>query len=62
MSAIYPPGPGPLLEALPDMLADVVKAIGETGMAVAAIIGIVLDNVIPGTPEERGLKASGPRE
>ncbi len=25
-------------------------------MGVAAIVGIVLDNVIPGTPEERGLK------
>ena len=56
VTAMYPPGPGPLLEALPPMLADVVKAIGETGMAVAAIIGIVLDNVIPGTPGERGLK------
>ncbi len=56
VTAMYPPGPELLLQALPPMLADVVKAIGATGMAVAAIIGIVLDNVIPGTPGERGLK------
>ena len=31
---------------------------GLTGMAVAAIIGITLDNLIPGTPEERGLVES----
>ena len=40
---------------MPASLAGVVKSIGMTGMAVAAIIGIVLDNLIPGTPEERGL-------
>ncbi|MCP4248981.1 MAG: xanthine permease [bacterium] len=51
----YPPGPGPLLEALPSMLADVLTSIGQTGMAVAAIIGLLLDNIIPGTPSERGL-------
>jgi len=28
---------------------------GKTGMAVAAILGIALDNLIPGTSEERGL-------
>jgi uracil-xanthine permease len=55
-AGLYPPGPGPLLDAMPPLLADVVKAIGETGMAVAAIVGIILDNVIPGTPAERGLK------
>ena len=55
-AGLYPPGPAPLLEAMPALLADVVKAIGETGMAVAAIIGVILDNVIPGTPAERGLK------
>lgn len=36
-------------------LADVINAVGTTGMAVAAILGIILDNVIPGTPQERGL-------
>ncbi|MCP4591700.1 MAG: xanthine permease [bacterium] len=58
-AAVYPPGVGPLLETLPPMLADLLKAIGETGMAVAAIIGIVLDNLIPGTPTERGLTVPG---
>ncbi|HVS03836.1 MAG TPA: uracil-xanthine permease family protein, partial [Thermoanaerobaculia bacterium] len=35
-------------------LADMVKTVGSTGMAVAAILGLLLDNLIPGTPEERG--------
>ncbi|HEX6338820.1 MAG TPA: solute carrier family 23 protein [Jiangellaceae bacterium] len=39
----------------PDWLADMVTTVGSTGMAVAAILGLILDNVIPGTPEERGL-------
>ena len=29
-------------------------------MAVAAILGLLLDNLIPGTPEERGLEPSLP--
>ena len=73
VAAIYPPGPSPLLDLLLDllrqflptlemfltseMLRDVVKSIGETGMAVGAICGIILDNVIPGTPKERGLNS-----
>jgi nucleobase transporter 1/2 len=36
-------------------LADVINIIGSTGMAVAAIFGLLLDNLLPGTPEERGL-------
>ncbi|WP_425398201.1 uracil-xanthine permease family protein [Aeoliella sp.] len=44
---------------MPSEIRDVVLAIGQSGMAVAAILGIVLDNVVPGTPEERGL-AEGP--
>jgi xanthine/uracil permease len=36
-------------------LADVASAIGKTGMAVAAIIGLVLDNTLPATPKQRGL-------
>lgn len=39
--------------------ASVINAIGQTGMAVAAILGILLDNVIPGTPRERGLEPMG---
>jgi len=32
-----------------------VLSIGSTGMAVAALIGLLLDNLIPGTRAERGL-------
>jgi nucleobase transporter 1/2 len=35
---------------------DVVAAIGKTGMAVAAIIGLTLDNTLPATRKERGLE------
>jgi len=59
MAAVYPPGPGPFLDTLPQLAREVVKSIGETGMAVAAIFGIVLDNLIPGTPTERGLVGPG---
>ena len=44
-----------LLATMPSGVDDVVGAIGKTGMAVAAILGILLDNLIPGTPFERGL-------
>lgn len=36
-------------------LSDIVNSIGRSGMAVAAVFGLLLDNLIPGTPEERGL-------
>ena len=36
-------------------LADLVETVGSTGMAVAALLGLLLDNLIPGTDEERGL-------
>ena len=42
-------------EPLAISVRDVVSAIGNTGMAVAAILGLVLDNLIPGTAEQRGL-------
>lgn len=35
-------------------LEGIIKTIGTTSMAVAAILGLILDNVIPGTREERG--------
>lgn len=41
----------------PVWLASILNTIGSTGMAVAAIIALILDNTIPGTPEERGLTA-----
>jgi uracil-xanthine permease len=36
-------------------LAEMLQAIGSTGMAVAAILGLLLDNLIPGSRAERGL-------
>lgn len=44
---------------MPTAVRDVVLAIGQSGMAVAAILGILFDNMVPGTREERGL-AEGP--
>ncbi len=44
-------GVGALLKAVP----DVVNTLGKTGMAIGALIALVLDNTIPGTREERGL-------
>ncbi|MFQ5492501.1 MAG: uracil-xanthine permease family protein [Phycisphaerae bacterium] len=51
----YSPGAAELLAGLPDTLRIIIESVGKTGMAVAAIIGIILDNVVPGTPQERGL-------
>ena len=53
---LYPPGPEPMLAAMPTFLAEIVKSIGNTGMAVAAICGILLDNLVPGSNRERGLE------
>jgi nucleobase transporter 1/2 len=53
--ALYTPTAEAWLDVLSAGVKGVVVAIGTTGMAVAAIIGIVLDNVIPGTDAERGL-------
>ncbi len=36
-------------------LRDVVASIGKTGMAVAAILGLILDNTIPATRRQRGM-------
>lgn len=38
-------------------LTDLVRAIGGSGIAVAAILGLFLDNLIPGTDAERGILA-----
>ena len=43
------------VQGLPESWQGLVVAIGSTGMAVAAILGILLDNLVPGTREERGL-------
>lgn len=58
----YAPGPEGLLAWVTALhptvgpgLAGIVEAVGKTGMAVAALIGIVLDNLVPGSDAERGL-------
>jgi len=38
-------------------IGDIVTTVGQTGMAVGGLIALTLDNLIPGTDEERGLKA-----
>lgn len=38
-------------------LSDIVSAIGKSGMSVGAITGMILDNTIPGSDEERGINA-----
>jgi uracil-xanthine permease len=57
---MYTPGAAEFLSGLPELLQDVISAVGKTGMAVAALIGIILDNAIPGTPAERGLAGAPP--
>ncbi|MFQ5350863.1 MAG: uracil-xanthine permease family protein, partial [Thermoanaerobaculia bacterium] len=54
--ALYQPTAEGMLAALPATLGGIVGSIGSTGMAVAAIIGITLDNLVPGTPQERGIE------
>ncbi|MFA9444970.1 uracil-xanthine permease family protein [Egicoccus sp. AB-alg6-2] len=36
-------------------LTSIVRAIGSSGIAVAAVLGLLLDNLVPGTDEERGV-------
>ncbi len=56
--ALYVPTVEGLMASMPATLGGIVGSIGSTGMAVAAICGILLDNLIPGSPEERGLGPS----
>lgn len=56
--AVYTPTAESLLARLPSSLAGIVLAVGSNGMAVAAIIGLLLDNLIPGTREQRGLESA----
>ena len=55
MLAVYRPTSAAVLQHLNSSLAGIVVAVGSTGMAVAAILGLILDNLVPGTPEQRGL-------
>jgi nucleobase transporter 1/2 len=41
----------------PAWLASVINTLGSTGMAVGALVALILDNTVPGTAEERGLTA-----
>ena len=56
--ALFTPSAETFLATMPSTLAGIVASIGSTGMAVAAILGVLLDNLVPGTPEERGLGPS----
>lgn len=48
----------PLVFAAPwGWAADVLTTLGQTGMAVAAVVALFLDNTIPGSDEERGMTA-----
>lgn len=60
MVAIYEPTSQAILENLNQSLANAIESIGKTGMAVAAIVGLLLDNLIPGTAAERGIKNLNP--
>lgn len=56
----YSGGGDAVKAAMPEDVAGVVVAIGSTGMAVAAILGLILDNLIPGSSKERGLTPPDP--
>jgi uracil-xanthine permease len=58
--AMFTPSAETFLATMPNTLAGIVGSIGSTGMAVAAILGIILDNLVPGTDEERGLTTMTP--
>jgi nucleobase transporter 1/2 len=53
--SIYGNGTEIVQQALDPTLASVVISLGSTGMGVAAILGLLLDNLIPGTEAERGI-------
>ena len=38
-----------------DWLTSIVRSVGSNGIAVAAVFGLLLDNLIPGTDRERGV-------
>jgi uracil-xanthine permease len=56
--ALYQPTAQVWLSQLSSGIQGVVLSIGSTGMAVAAVIGLLLDNLIPGSRAERGLPAA----
>ena len=46
----------------PAWAANIINTLGQTGMAVGAFIALTLDNIVPGTDEERGIAAFQPKE
>lgn len=40
-----------------EALTSIVRSVGSSGIAVAAVLGLLLDNLVPGTDEERGVGA-----
>lgn len=54
--AIYRPTAESLLDELPTGARGLAVSLGTTGMGVAAVIGLLLDNLIPGTDQQRGLR------
>lgn len=56
---IYVDGTAAVNAAMPEGVASAVVSLGSTGMGVAAIIGLLLDNLVPGTDAERGITHKG---
>ena len=44
------------------LATQIAHTIGKTGMAVGALTALILDNLVPGTPRERGLQNETLRE
>jgi xanthine/uracil permease len=55
LQAVYLPTADAFLTWFPGQVSEIIATVGKSGMGVAALIGLVLDNVIPGTDEERGI-------
>jgi len=53
---MYGNGEAAVKAALAPWAASIVLSIGKTGMGVAAIVGLILDNLVPGTDKERGIE------
>lgn len=45
-----------------ESVSNIANTLGTTGMAVGAFIALTLDNLVPGTDEERGIAAFQPKE
>jgi len=56
--SIYGNGSEIVTAALPAAVAKIVISLGSTGMGVAAVLGLFMDNLIPGTAKERGIEES----